>query len=149
MKFILTAELGRLCRWLRILGFDAYYFRGRESSLIIKALQEDRIILTRRKRLAEEKSVKKVIIENDKLKDQIREVEEKLGIKFNLDNLFSRCSECNTEVVKVDKELVKNKVPEYVYQTQEEFYKCPKCRKIFWQGTHWDLAKKYFEELKR
>ena len=131
------------------MGFDAYYFRGRESSLIIKALQEDRIILTRRKRLAEEKSVKKVIIENDKLKDQIREVEEKLGIKFNLDNLFSRCSECNAEVVKVDKELVKNKVPEYVYQTQEEFYKCPKCKKIFWQGTHWDLARKFFEELKR
>lgn len=43
MKFILTKELGRLSKWLRILGFDAEYFlEDRKSSLIIKALGEDR-----------------------------------------------------------------------------------------------------------
>jgi len=147
VKFILTPELGRLCRWLRIVGYDAYYFRGRDSSLIVKALQEDRIILTRRKKLAQESAVKKVIIHYDCLKDQIRELKEKIGLDINPDNLFSRCTDCNAEIRKVDKQLVKDKVPQYVYQTQNEFYKCPKCKKIFWKGTHWDLANKYLQEI--
>ncbi len=147
MKFILTPELGRLCRWLRIVGYDAYYFRGRDSSLIVKALQEDRIILTRRKKLAQESAVKKVIIHHDRLQDQIKELKEKIGLNINTDNLFSRCADCNAEIRKVDKELVKGKVPPYVYQTQDEFYKCPKCKKIFWKGTHWDLANKYLQEI--
>jgi hypothetical protein len=147
VKFILTPELGRLCRWLRILGYDAYYFRGRDSSLLIKALQEHRIIVTRRRKLAEESAVRKVIIHHDKLKDQLRELKENLGLDLSSNNLFSRCAECNAEVKRVEKEVVKNKVPEYVYQTQNEFYKCPKCKRIFWQGTHWNLAQKYLGEL--
>lgn len=149
MKFILTSELGRLCRWLRILGYDAYYFRGSQSSLVIRALQEGRTIVTRRRKIAEEKVLSKVVLRSERLGEQLNELEEKLGIKFNLNGLFARCSFCNQEVVEVEKDKVKDKVPEYVYQTQKNFFKCPKCKRIFWQGTHWDLARKYFQEIKR
>jgi len=147
VKFILTPELGRLCRWLRILGYDAYYFRGRDSSLIVKALEEDRIIVTRRRKLAEESAVKKIIIHHDLLKNQLKELKETLKLNFNTVDLFSRCAECNAQIKKVDRESVRNKVPEYVYETQEVFYKCPKCKRVFWQGTHWELARKYLGEL--
>lgn len=147
MKFILTPELGRLCRWLRVLGYDSYYFKGSRSSLVINALKEERLILTRMKRLEEERAVKKIIIESNKLEDQLRELKDKIGLEFKLDNLFSRCVECNSLIKEVDKEVVKEKVPEYVFKTQERFYKCPKCRKIYWQGTHWNLARKFIQEV--
>lgn len=147
MKFILTSELGKLCKWLRILGYDTYYYKGVRSSLIIKSLQEGRIIVTRRKSLAEEKSVKKIILERNDLKEQIKELENKLNIKFDTNNIFSRCSECNVAVIKVDKKSLVGKVPQYVYQNQDVFYKCPQCKKIFWPGTHWELARKYLENI--
>jgi hypothetical protein len=149
MKFILTPELGRLCRWLRVLGYDSYYFKGSGSSLIINALKEDRLIVTRIKRLEEEKTIKKIIIESNNVEEQLKELKEKTGIEFKLDNLFSRCVECNSLIKEIDKETVKDKVPEYVFKTQETFYKCPKCKKIYWQGTHWELAKKFIEKLSK
>lgn len=61
MKFVLTKELGRLAKWLRILGFDtAYFTQDKEASLIIKALQEERIILTRNLHLGQHPGDKKV-----------------------------------------------------------------------------------------
>ena len=91
--------------------------------------------------------MKKVIIHHDRLKAQIRELKEKVGLNIGFEDLFSRCASCNAEIRKVDKKLVKGKVPQYVYHTQDEFYKCPKCKKIFWKGTHWDLANKYLQEI--
>ena len=148
MKFILTAELGRLCKWLRILNYDAYYFRGRNSSLILKAIQENRIIITREKRSFKNSAVKNIVLNQEKLLYQIKELKIILGLDFNIDNLFLRCADCNTITVKVDKENVKEKVPLYAYQNQQEFYKCPRCKKIFWCGTHWDLAKNYLSNIK-
>jgi len=148
MKFILTPELGRLCKWLRILNYDAYYFKGRRSSLILKALQENRIIITREKRSFKNSAVKNVVLNQEKLPYQIKELKSVLGLDFNTDNLFLRCADCNTITVKVDKEDVKEKVPLYVYQTQQEFYKCPLCKKVFWRGTHWELAKEYLSKIK-
>ena len=51
MKFIVTKELGRLAKWLRILRFDTeYYAENKEGSLSIWALQEGRIVLIRNSR---------------------------------------------------------------------------------------------------
>ncbi len=149
MKFILTPELGRLCKWLRILNYDAYYFKGRSASLILKALQEDRIIITREKRSFRNSAVKSVVLNQEKLLSQIKELKSVLGLDINIDNIFLRCADCNTVTVKVDKKDIKGKVPSYVYDNQQEFYKCPVCKKIFWRGTHWELAKNYLSEIEK
>jgi len=148
MKFILTPELGRLCKWLRILNYDAYYFKGNSSSLILKALQDDRIIVTREKRSFKNSAVKSVILNQEKLPHQIKELKGVLGFDFDIDNIFLRCADCNTMTVEVDKEDVEGKVPPYVYQNQQVFYKCPLCKKIFWRGTHWKLARDYLSKIK-
>ena len=147
MKFILSAELGKLCKWLRILNYDTYYFKGRNSSLILKALQDDRIILTRKKDVFKGVTLKIIVLNQEKLSEQIRELKSLLDLKLNIDNLFLRCTRCNAETVKVDKENVKEKVPLYVYQKQEEFYRCPLCKKIFWGGTHRDLVRDYLSKI--
>jgi len=149
MKFILTKELGRLAKWLRILGFDTvYYNQDNLSSLIIQALRDERIILTRNGRLPQTRGLKIVLIKNEKIKKQVEEILQTLKISLKPEMMFSRCILCNTELVDIAKDKVKDKVPEYVFNTQEDFITCPKCQRIYWQGTHWGNVQKALEEIK-
>lgn len=138
MKFLLTRELGRLAKWLRILGYDTAYFnQDNLSSLIIQALRDNRIILTRNHRLPQSRGVKILLIKAERIKQQIRELMEMLKLKPDSDNMFTRCIICNEELADIDKEKIKDQVPEYVFKTQEDFVTCPKCKRVYWQGTHW------------
>ena len=149
MKFILTKELGRLVKWLRILGFDTTYFnQNNPGSLIIQALRDDRIIITRNQHLSRPSGIKTVLVEGEKIKEQIAEVLKKLDIQPASKQMFSRCIICNEELLEIDKENIKDKVPEYVFKTQEDFITCPKCRRIYWQGTHWGNVQKTLEEIR-
>jgi uncharacterized protein with PIN domain len=83
MKFILTDELGRLTKWLRILGFDAVYTRSmNRSELIINSLREARIILTRDARMSPVSGIRLLRIEHDDVRDQLKQTIESLGIKI-------------------------------------------------------------------
>lgn len=139
MKFILTKELGRLAKWLRMLGFDAKYSsEGKKSSLIIEALQEGRVVITRSNRLGDYPAgIKKVTIVKDDVQAQIKQVFHELSISPDESLMFSRCTICNDILNKENKADIKDKVPEYVFNTNESFYSCPKCKRIYWQGTHW------------
>jgi len=150
VKFILTRELGRLAKWLRILGFDTeYYNKDNISSLIIQALRDNRIIITRNSRLPKSAGIKIALIKSERLKEQVPEVLAALNVKLSDARMFTRCIICNRELVSIEKTKVKDKVPEYVFKTQEEFVSCPKCNRIYWQGTHWGNVTKTLEEISR
>jgi uncharacterized protein with PIN domain len=148
MKLLLTKELGRLAKWLRILGFDAEYFsQDKASSLIIKALREDRLIITRNHHLPAGRGVRIIVIESERLREQIPETLKELNIHPDKAGMFTRCIICNMELVEVDKSRIKDKVPEYVFKTQEDFITCPKCGRVYWQGTHWGNVQQTLEGL--
>lgn len=148
MKFILTPELGRLARWLRILGYDTAYFKeDKPGTLIIEALRGERIILTRNHRVSTSGGIKVVLIEKEKVTDQIAEVLRKLGVEIDKGRLFSRCIVCNSELASITKGEIKEKVPEYVFKTQESFFACPLCQRIYWQGTHWGNVENMLKEI--
>ena len=148
MKFLLTRELGKLARWLRILGFDAEYLREiRASSFIIKALQEDRIIISRNRKLPKARGVKIVFIDSEILNEQIKEVQQRLNIKYDSKQMFTRCIVCNEQLKAIEKELVRDKVPPLVFDEQTEFVICPKCQRVYWQGTHWGKVKETLEGI--
>jgi uncharacterized protein with PIN domain len=148
MKFILTKELGRLAQWLRILGYDSAYFKqDNPSSLIIQSLRDNRIIITRNSHLSKPLGIKVVLIEAEKIKEQLGEMLQKLKIKPDTKVMFTRCIICNVELVDIDKEKIKDKVPEYVFNTQEGFVTCPSCKRIYWSGTHWGNVQKTLEEI--
>jgi len=150
MKFLLTSELGRLAKWLRILGFDASYINsGNISSIIIEALKQDRIILTRNRHFPRSGGLQIVVITAEKFKDQIKEVQDRLRIDNATLVLFKRCVTCNQLLEPVDKNGVKGLVPEYVLNTQQTFTSCPLCKKIYWQGTHWGNVEDTLKELIR
>lgn len=150
MKFILTKELGRLAKWLRILGFDTEYFtEDKETTLIIKALQEERIILTRNLRLGQRPGIKKLHISSDIFIEQLRQALRELSLKPDEAAMFTRCIICNEPLSNMEKEKVKDKVPEYVFKTQSDFVSCPICKRIYWQGSHWGNAEKTLKEISK
>ena len=147
-KFIVTKELGRLAKWLRIMGYDTIYFNKDEKrELVINSLREERIILTRDSRMSRYSGVKMIHIDTDFIEEQVKQVARELKIKPDEEKLFSRCVICNEPLVKVEKETLKDKVAPYVYETQQRFMNCPKCNRIYWQGTHCDNVKKVIEKL--
>jgi len=148
MKFIVDAMLGKLAKWLRILGFDALYFRDTSSmDLVWIARKEDRILLTRNGRLARARDVKLIFIRNDHLSEQLRQVVDELKLNIKSDKLFSRCLNCNELLIEISKEDVADLVPQYVYDTQHFFSKCPSCMKIYWAATHMDKMRKRLDDL--
>lgn len=138
-KFIADEMLGKLAKWLRATGYDtAYYTGGGDSALVQRALQEDRVILTRDTRLVERKLARKsLLISGEHPQQQLKQVVEELGLDLESE-LFSRCLICNWKLVSVEKENIRDKVPIYTYLTQSDFYKCPGCGRVYWPGTHKD-----------
>ncbi len=140
-KFIVTREMGKLAKWLRILGYDCVYFGGTQvADLIIQALRDKRMLLTRSAALTKYTGVRVVVVRHDLVEDQLEQVVAELGLSLDDAAMFERCVECNTPLEKIEKEKVKGKVPEYVFETQETFKLCPSCGKYFWKGTHWDMV---------
>ena len=140
-KFVVDVNVGRLGKWLRVLGYDALFVPDIDDGTLVRIAQsEGRIVLTKDGRLLERRlftsgQIKAVRIRGDQFMEQVRQVVAELGLV--MDNDFSRCIECNLALNGVDKEQVRDRLPPYVFQTQEEFKECPVCRKLYWRGTHW------------
>jgi uncharacterized protein with PIN domain len=136
IKFVADVMVGKLARWLRILGFDAAYSNKYEDDELLRIAQsERRILLTRDTGLAGRcGSIRHLFIESENSREQVRQVLKIL--KLTEFKLFSRCLQCNTPLNDVDKEDVFEKVPPFVYLTQDRFASCPSCHRVYWHGTH-------------
>ena len=146
VKFAADRMLGRLARWLRVLGLDVIY--GRHLSgygLIHAARQENRLILTRDRRLKQKQPPKFIFIESDQYAHQLHQVIQECRLNVGA-ALFTRCLECNAVLQPQPKESVEPLVPPYVFATQDHFSWCPKCRRIYWPATH---HQRMLEELKK
>jgi hypothetical protein len=138
MKFICDDMLGKLARLLRALGYDTHYQKGiKDHQLLRLALEQERVLLTRDRKLVQVRTIPQfVLIWSDKPLAQLEELLQKAGLKLNQENVFSLCMECNAILKKIEKEKVKDRVYPYVYQTQENFWHCPVCDRLYWAGTH-------------
>jgi uncharacterized protein with PIN domain len=144
-RFLVDVMLGKLARWLRVLGWDAEYVKGKSTEeLLDRAKTEGRILLTRRQGLEDERLV---FVESEILEEQLKQLEELYSALTNAEP-FTRCIECNVVLQVIDKTAVKGQVPFYTYQTQETFYRCPRCNKIFWPGSHHDAMLRKIKRLK-
>jgi hypothetical protein len=133
VRFLCDQNLGRLAKWLRILGFDTEYMRRDSDERMRRAMASGRIVLTRRSSTPRGTSVH--IIVHDRVADQLRQ----LGMIYDLSpgaSAFSRCTRCNAPLEDASPEAVKGLVPDYVHATQASFARCPSCGRIYWRGTH-------------
>lgn len=147
IRFIADEMLGRLAKWLRILGFDTLYYSGVNDDFIVSIAQsEKRILLTRDTRIRVPVDVQLVFIKSDFVEEQIRQVLDELDLRLEK-RLKPRCLICNKALEEVKKVSIKDKVPPYVYETQEKFAQCSECGRIFWHGTHWEKIQLKVEEV--
>jgi uncharacterized protein len=146
VRFAADRMLGRLVKWLRVIGQDVIYGPHLTGyGLIRAARRENRLILTRDRGLKKKHPPEFIFIASDRYSEQVRQIVEACGIK-PWDSLFTRCLNCNSLLQPRSKALVEKIVPPYVFSTQENFVWCPKCRRVYWPATHHD---RMLEELKK
>jgi uncharacterized protein with PIN domain len=152
LKFITDGMLGKLTRWLRILGHNVNYSNKlNDSQLITIAKKEGRVLLTRDLELYQQaaaKSVNAFYIDGKTEAEKLAKLAQRFNIKLEADLTISRCPKCNTRVIPVPREEVADKVKKTTYSHYEEFWKCPKCGQVYWQGAHWTRIRKTLETAK-
>jgi len=138
-RFILDAHLGKLAKYLRMLGFDTLYKNDYGDMEIIEiAKVQKRIILSRDKLLLKSPMVDHgYYVRATEKHDQLIEVVEKFDL-YSLFKSFTRCMTCNTVLLSKKKETVRNLIDPDIYRCFNEFFFCPACNKVFWKGSHFD-----------
>ena len=147
-RFVADRMLGKLAKWLRVLGCDVVYLKRADEEEILEKLQEGWTLLTRNRRARswQGKGGVFVVKDNDP-KLQLREVVKSFGLRELDDAIFSRCLNCNHPLDEVRREEVREEVPEYIYQTQREFHRCKDCGKIYWPGSHAVRMRQQLKEI--
>ena len=139
--FIVDAMLGKLAKKLRLLGYDSLYSSNMDDDKIIQlAKNENRILITKDVPLtqkAKKQQILAVQITSDDEIEQFLEINEKASFgKCTVGGGSSRCPVCNGELQHIEKNDVSEKVPTGVFENMKDFWKCTKCEKIYWEGTH-------------
>ena len=132
--------LGKLARWLRILGYDTVYDNfAEDDDLLALAESQDRVLLTRDRPLVEraEKrdNVSCLHIDDETLDAQLAQLVTDVDLDLGRPT-FTRCLECNVSIRQVSPEDVVTIVPPHVYKAQTAFFRCPSCQRVFWAGSH-------------
>ena len=137
VRFIADSMLGKLAKWLRVLGYDTLYFRDVQDGYLVNvARREERILLTRDTRLLLRRRPCRILfVHHDRVWNQLRQVVGELGLAMG-ERFGSRCLRCNQPLAPLPKDRAEGHVPEYVFRHHEVFWHCEECRRIFWAGTH-------------
>ncbi|MGD0340307.1 MAG: Mut7-C RNAse domain-containing protein [Bacteroidales bacterium] len=148
IKFILDVHLGRMAKYLRLLGFDTKYENDYDDNEIINiSIAERRVILTRDKGLLKNSKVTHGYwIRSQHTYEQLKEVIGRLDLMAGV-KPFVRCLECNSLLTGVKKEEISYLLPPRTKKYYEKFKLCPGCKRIYWEGSHYEKMKKHLEEI--
>ena len=146
LYFAADRTLGKLAKWLRILGFDTTFEIDYAAKTYYEHMDKDRIVLTRTGTIKKQFSDRRLVfITSNYLDKQLRQVIDELGIRRADIRPFSRCIQCNLPIVDMDPDDACGLIPDYICETHQEFQQCPQCRRIFWPGSH---TKRSFKKIK-
>ena len=150
--FWCDAMFGGLARWLRAAGYDAAWVEGiDDAELVRRALAEGRILLTADTRLVEHGAIRSgrvraILVPHarDKI-EQLRFVLSALGLARR----EPRCMACGGGLVEVPKHEVMGEAPPLAYRNCDRFWRCGRCGKLLWRGTHWDKIARRLQQIVR
>ncbi len=151
IRFVSDTHLGRLARYLRLLGFDTLYSNiWKDDELAeIAACGNKRILLTRDHGLLKRSKVTHgYFIRNDKPARQIREVLSKFDLYRSV-KPFTRCMRCNGLIRAIPRDRIIEQLPDRVSKTLDKFTACEDCKKIYWRGSHYDHMQRIIDDLLR
>jgi len=146
--FILDVHLGKLAKYLRMLGFDTLYRNDNDDPEIIRiSLSEHRIILTRDIGLLKVKTVSHAyFVRSQHPKGQLTEVLKHFDLYQAIDP-FNRCIKCNGQLEPVDKKGIIHRLEPLTIKYFNEFYRCTDCQSIFWEGSHFDRMQSFIRKI--
>ena len=142
IRFAADGMLQSLATWLRLLGYDC--IAGKElfgRRLVEQSVAQNRVYLTRNSRLSDNlphqllERCKFSIVASERLPDQLREVVVRYSLQAG-QHVFTRCTECNVPLRRVDRAEALGQVPPDVAESEKEFWRCQQCGKTFWRGSH-------------
>jgi len=141
LRFVVDGMLGKLARWLRMMGHDVEYSNCMEDSeLLTIAKKNHRILLTRDFDLYQHavgKEIDAFYVEGQTERERLAELATRFGIRLEIDMATSRCPKCNSPVKPVSKKEVASRVEKNTFEHYAEFWECPECGQVYWQGAHW------------
>lgn len=152
LAFFVDCMLGKLARWLRILGYDTAYEKYiRDDVMIHRVLDEERWLLTRDGYIAKRKVLRGqlTLLHSDDVREQLQQLVAEHQIVLALDpETPCRCAECNHMLKPISPEEAATKVPAIVFTMHQKFAQCPGCTRIYWPGTHWSGICRELDHLK-
>lgn len=136
-RFVADAMLGKLAKWLRVMGMDVVYDPDSTDAQLLRcAEREGRILLTRDRRLIRRRGpARRLYIESDYYHEQVRQVVQAIKWEGTI-QVFTRCIRCNAPLHTIAKQAVAERIPPYVYATQTALKHCAVCDRLYWGGTH-------------
>jgi uncharacterized protein len=149
-QFVLDVHLGRLARTLRLLGFDALWRNDiTDEDLAAISTEQKRILLTRDRGVLKRARVTRgYFVRATDRRCQVVEVLRRFDL-FGAIAPFGRCLECNGLLEAVAKEEVENRLPPRTRRDYHDFRRCPDCRRVYWQGSHFDRLADLVEDIRR
>jgi uncharacterized protein with PIN domain len=136
-RLLLDCMLGRLARWLRLIGYDAAYESiAEDQELARRARAEARVLLTRDQELAGRRGLRALLICSQVLDDQVRQVTAAFPISPSAQR--PRCSVCNCPLDPVEPSKIAGRAPPYIVRSHSEFRQCSCCGRVYWPGSHFD-----------
>ena len=150
--FVLDVHLGKLARHLRMVGFDTLWSQDFTDPELLKISNEEhRILLTRDRELHDlAPAERRHYVQATEPGEQLREVVDRFGLKNQVvshKGFLSRCLECNSPIVEVNGEKIRDRVPAHLLEEQKEFYFCPRCERVYWKGSHFERMKTWVKKL--
>ena len=150
MKFLADSMLGKLARWLRMLGHDVTYtIQLNDNDLLELAKKENRVLLTKDLELykrANAKNLDALYLEGKSESERLAEVAKRYSLTLEIDMEKSHCPVCNTKLKATPKEQLSGEIEKNTFTYYDKFWKCPNCGQVYWQGAHWNQISKTLKE---
>ena len=148
--FMCDAMLGGLARWLRAAGYDAVWEYGiNDSELVERALAAGRVLLSSDGPMFERRVIRDGILKALYIPQQLSKLQQ---LRFVLGELKlplrpPRCMGCGGELAEVPKHAVAGEAPPLAFRNCERFWRCGRCGRLLWRGTHWQRITARLGEL--
>ncbi|WP_171823531.1 Mut7-C RNAse domain-containing protein [Thermogymnomonas acidicola] len=139
--------LGRLCRWMRLLGYDVTYAGSeKEDAEILRECESRGLFLLTRDRELSRRYRESMYLESDDWRRQLAQV--MAAFPPERSAMFTRCPLCNSSLVAVGNGEVSSLVPDGVLERHDRFYRCTGCGKVYWEGSHFRNIKGEIDRLR-
>jgi uncharacterized protein with PIN domain/ribosomal protein S10 len=151
LMLLLDEMLKRTASWCRVLGMDTQFITGKSDTWLLEHARRNGLIFVTMDVELYNRCVKQgvrcVFLKSGVREEQIAQIIRDTGAAMGFPEK-TRCPKCNGELAVVDAAGVRDEVPGNVAETQQKFWKCPSCGKIYWEGSHWKNITRVYERVK-